>query len=809
MTESAPDAPSSSHPSRIAATVAASDLRWTCDEELGVDDTSAVAPLHGLEHQRIAIDALTFGMDCGGTGHNMFVRGLRGGRRLELVAELIREHLVGDGPSIEYAYVCNFAAPDRPQLLRLPVGAGQEFKHKVKKLAKFIRDELSTALESDALKMRREALERREQDAMSAVTGPFGEALKEAGLELVSVQHGDSAVPAIFPLVDDEPLAPEDFEEKYEAGEIGEEKYGEYRENLQKFEEQLAEITSRVSGILRLYADRRKELMESPARTLLRRRTEPIHQAFPGEDVRHFLDSLIEDVVENRIEKGMLASYDPVSFYGVNILEPRKPDAPRPVIVENHPSLSNLIGNVEHDSRHSDPSLFDDHRLIRPGSLLRADGGCLVIDARDLLSEKSAWSVIVRTLRAEELQIAAPELKSSSASPSLKPDPIPLSVRIVLVGDAKTYRKLETNEPDFADLFKVLADFESTLPRDCDSVKTYAGVLARLVSREPLPPFDLSGICAVAEQGARFADAPKRLTTHFDQIEDLAREAAYLARQKGSTSVVRQDVEEAFARASERANLAARRYRMLLEAGTYNVSTSGLEIGQVNGLAVMRSAQLPYALPARVTAAIGPGTKGFVDIESEASLSGNIHKKAFHILGGLLRHLLEADHPLTLSASIAFEQNYGRIEGDSASGAEACCLLSCLAGVPIDQGVAMTGAVDQRGRIQAVGGVNEKIEGFYDACQSMSLTGSQGVILPRDNVGALMLRRDVVEACVEGRFHVYAVDSLREALEILTGIRVGERDADGHYPEDTLLGRAAARARALWRASTRRYSEDD
>jgi ATP-dependent Lon protease len=381
---------------------------------------------------------------------------------------------------------------------------------------------------------------------------------------------------------------------------------------------------------------------------------------------------------------------------------------------------------------------------------------------------------------------------------------VPIEVRLVLLGDLTLYRKLETTDPDFRDLFKVLVVLESTQPRDPESVQRYAGLVARLARNDSLPPFERGALRSLVEAGARLADRPDELSTRFDLIEDIAREGAYLARRRRAPSVERDDVEQAMQRILRRSDPPARRYRYLLRCGRFNVRTSGLEVGQVNGLALMRSTQLPYGIPARLTATVGPGTAGIVDIENEAGFGGNIHTKGFHIFGGVLRRLLQADHPLVLSASVAFEQSYGRIDGDSASAAEACCLLSALAGVPVRQGLAMTGSIDQLGNIQAVGGCNEKVEGFYDACVETGLTGDQGVIVPRSNLGDLMLRPDLVAACERGEFHLYAVTRLEEALELFTGMPAGTRRSDGAFPEDTVLGRAAARARELWVQSTRR-----
>ena len=372
-----------------------------------------------------------------------------------------------------------------------------------------------------------------------------------------------------------------------------------------------------------------------------------------------------------------------------------------------------------------------------------------------------------------------------------------MKLRVILVGDAWIYHLLDHYDADFSHLFKVLADFDSLIERR-SGAQQYAGVLARIAREETLLPFHRSAVAALVEQGARIGAFHGKLTARFGRVADIAREAAFLARKAAQDTVTAPHVVEAVRRTKERASLPALRFRELVRDDVIHVSTSGEVVGQINGLAVIHAGPISYGFPARITATIGAGSAGVVNIEGRSELSGSIHTKGFHILGGLLRHLLQSDHPLAFSASLAFEQSYGMIDGDSASGAEICCLLSALTGIALRQSLAMTGAIDQLGRIQAIGGVNEKIEGFYDTCKDSGTLGEQGVLIPRSNVGDLMLRPDVVKACRDGRFHVYAVDNVRQALELLTGRPAGEGGEDGSYPEGTLLAVARSKARDYW-----------
>jgi ATP-dependent Lon protease len=375
-----------------------------------------------------------------------------------------------------------------------------------------------------------------------------------------------------------------------------------------------------------------------------------------------------------------------------------------------------------------------------------------------------------------------------------------MKIRVILMGDAEIYHLLDRNDPDFGDLFKVLADFGTTIERDAKGIGQYAGVLARIVRDEDLPPLNRKAVAALVEHGARVAGHGRKLTARFGRIADIAREAAWLAAREDKRRIVvdGSHVREAIRRTKHRADLPSRRFQELLSDGTIQVQTSGEVVGQINGLAVMSAGPLIYGFPARITATVGAGTTGIINIEEQSALSGSIHTKGFQILGGLLRSLLRTDHPLAFTASLAFEQSYGGIDGDSASGAEICCLLSALTGVPLRQGVAMTGSIDQMGHVQAVGGVNEKIEGFFDTCLAAGLTGDQGVILPVANAQELMLRPDVVDACRKKKFSVWTAECIHDALEILTGVPAGRRDPGDGYPEGTLLAAAQAQAREFW-----------
>ncbi|MBU0640262.1 MAG: AAA family ATPase, partial [Planctomycetes bacterium] len=756
-------------------------LRWRCDgAELSFETTSDVKPLVGVVGQDDAVEALRFGLETDAPGQNIFVRGLSGTGRMTLIQKLLEDIRPSCALTRDRCYVHNFSHPDRPRLITLPAGKGQEFRRRVEKFAGFIREHLGPALSSEALKARRAAIEEAAEQEFQSVMEPFSKALNAAGLALVSRQVGPITQTAILPMVDGKPLPPEEFDRLIAQGAVSQEQQAELRQKHVEFEKQLAEISEKSNEIRRKHDQALQELLEDNARTLLGKFTTAMEKDFPQPSVRAYMSEIVDDVLSNRLPG--LGKEDDADggLYRVNVVLEHRQDLACPIIVENTPMMRKLLGTIDYEfSRDGDARAT--HMGIAAGSLLRADGGYLIVEARDLLSEPGGWKVLVRTLRTGELEIIPPELAFPWSGPSLKPEPIDVNVKVILLGDADMYYLLDAYDPDFPQLFKILADFDTTITRDKRGLEHYAGVLARIVRDEKLLPFDRTGVMALVEHGARIAARKGKLTARFGRLADIAREASFVARKANQSHVSCDDVREAIRRTKRRADLPARRFRELVADGTIRVQTTGSVVGQVNGLAVLQAGQLMYGFPARITATIGPGTAGVINIEREAALSGAIHTKGFYILGGLLRWLLRTDHPLAFNASIAFEQSYGGIDGDSASGAEICCLLSALTDVPLRQDLAMTGAIDQVGHILPIGGVNEKIEGFYDACRDIGLTGTPGVIIPRANAGDLVLREDVADSCAAGQFAVYAVETIQEAIELFTGMPAGERDGSGTY----------------------------
>ncbi len=778
--------------------IAPERLRWSCPEEwLPFRSTREVEPVPDVVGQEDALEALRFGLEMRGAGQNIYVRGLTGTGRMTSLRKLMEQIAPSCNLVPDRCYVHNFSEPDRPRLLTLPRGTGQAFRRRIDRLIEFIVRDLAPGIESDELRARQARLEEQARAHLERLGQPFEQELAAAGLALVTVRVGPAMRPAILPLVDGKPVPVERFQQLRAEGRIPPERARAILERIEEFEKRLEKLGEDVARVQEEHRTAVRALYENTARSLVEREIQAIRADFPQPGVGTFLEELLEDLIRNRLPD-LKEDTEFVRLYRVNVILGHEPGEGCPIVIENVPTVQNLIGDIE---RQPLPGglVHSDHTMVRAGSLLRADGGFLVLEALDVLREPGAWKALVRALRTGSLEITPADFFPATVRPALKPEPIPIDPKVILIGDPGLFELLDRHDPDFPHLFKVLADFESTIPRDAQGASHYAGVLAKIEREEGLRPFSRGAVRALVEHGARIAGIAGRLTARFGRLADLAREASFLAVKAGREEVAAQDVHEAIRRSRRRADLPSRQFRRFLAEGKLRLQVQGRAVGQINGLAVSYAGPLTYGFPTRITATIGAGTAGAIDIEREAQLSGAIHTKGFYILGGLLRTLLRGEHPLAFSASVAFEQSYGGIDGDSASGAEVCCLLSALTEVPLRQDLAMTGAVDQLGNILAVGAVTEKIEGFYDACYELGLTGSQGVIIPRANAGDLTLRHDVARACAEGLFHVYAVETIHEALELLTGCAAGQRGDDGRYPPDTLLGRAEERAFRYYR----------
>ncbi len=781
----------------MIAPLAADRLTRRCDRSAFPFTTTADLPeLDGMVGQDRAVEAVAFGMAIRQPGYNLYAMGPEGIGKMTLVRSVLASRAAAEPVPPDWCYVHDFADPRRPRAIRLPAGEGRRFRDRMVRLERELRAAIPAAFESDEYRNQREAIEgglkKRRDDAIEA----FETLASQAGLAVLRTPIGIGLAP-----YKDGKVLERDVVEK-----LPEEEKGRLLEASERLEAQLGEMVNRSFPA-----------WEREARAAVRKLGEDVTRRAAGhllEEIRAghaehpaviaHLAALELDVIANAEEflaaaspkelPAMLAARleDGALFrrYGVNLLVDHADATGAPVVFEDLPTMANLLGRVEHTT--SMGALVTDFTLIRGGALHRANGGYLVLDARRVLTQPFAWEELKRALRAGELRIESLGDRLGLATVSLEPEPVPLDTKIVLVGDRQVYYLLAELDADFLELFKVQVDFEEEVERTPETEAAYARLAGTIARRGGLRPLDPEATCAVIERAARIAGDAERLSTHMRRITDLLREADDHADKAGRDVVAAADISAAVDAGWRRSGRIHERSLAEIARGTVLIPTTGDAVGTVNGLSVINLGEVMFGRPSRITVSVRLGDGDVVDIEREVSLGGPLHSKGVLILGGFLGARFGRTRPLSLHASLTFEQSYGGVEGDSASLAELCALLSAIGGIPLNQGLAMTGSLSQRGDVQPIGGVNEKIEGFFDVCSARGLDGTQGVIVPALNMPNLMLRDDVVEACAGGRFAVYAVRTVDEAMEVLSGFPAGEADLDGTWPEGSVNGLVAA-----------------
>lgn len=776
--------------------IADEQLYWHVDKSaLPFNSTKDIKPAIQVFGHDTAKDALTYAIEWHAPGLNAYVRGLSGSGRKTLVKQTFAEIKPKARIQRDYCYVHNFTHPNVPRLVLLKGGYGKMLKQMLSSFADYVTNDLPKTLNSDRIRAERKAVEDRTNDSVSKHYAPFEKKLASLNLALANVQEGQQTRMIIALVYEGKVLPPEELNALIQQGKLPKETLAQIEQHMPDLQDELVQVAEKANTIVEQSFSDIRQLDTEFAREQLSGHLGAISKKFTNPALDEYLDEIVDDFISNKLHNQKEA-FDPFELYGVNILNTRFKTDNAPVIFEQAPTLSNLLGAVESEGK------LPPYQSLSAGSLIKADGGFLVIEVDEALSENGAWGSIIRTLRSGKLSVAF-EDRPDGRSAVIKPEPMPLDVKIILIGSHQRFYELNAYDPDFADQFKVLVDMDTELQRQSESYLQYAHVVRKIVDSDGLLHFNRDAIAQLIEHGARLSSGREKISARFGRVMDTAREAAYLAQKVGAQFVDNTHIVNAIRATKKRSFAPAKRFYSMLESGTIRIDTDGEVIGQINGLAVTQAANISYGFPARITATVAPGRAGLINIEGQAELSGQIHTKGFQILGGLLRHLLNPSHPLSFSASIAFEQSYGGIDGDSASGAEACCLLSALTGMPIKQSLSMTGAIDQFGHIQAIGGVNEKIEGFFDACRFNTLNGEQGVIIPTANVAELMLRDDVVRACRNGKFHIYAVEHVLDALAILTGTTSCKAEllACQPYTEASLLSTALTRAGELYQQS--------
>ena len=770
--------------------------------------TDELKDLDQVLGQDRAIEAVRFGAGIKRDGYNLFALGPAGTGRHSVIGEFLRQRAAGEQTPSDWCYINNFADPQKPRALQLPAGRARPLRQDMSRLVEELKVAIPAVFESEDYRSRsrliEEELKERQEQAFQGVEQKANErsialVRTPAGLALAPVREGSVLGPKEFNAL------PEEEQQRFKAD--IEALQEELQETLRQFprwereaREQLRQLNREVTqyAVGHLIDELKKRYEDLPA-------------------VPAYLDEVQADVVDKAhqfmprpsmpmlvgggSEEDAAAAY---RAYEVNVMVDNAGLEGAPLIYEDHPTLANLIGRIEHISRMG--ALVTDFTLIRPGALHRANGGYLFVDVRKLLIQPFAWEEFKRMLRSREIRIESlGQALSLISTVSLEPQAIPLDVKIVLFGDRMLYYLLCAYDPDFDALFKVPADFDDRTERSESGVEMFARQIATMARREKLRPLDRDAVGRVIEHMSRMAGDAERLSIHLRSLADLLREADYWATEKGDDVIKAGHVQTAIDAQIHRADRIRERLQEEITRGTVLIDTEGARAGQINGLAVLQLNSFAFGRPSRITARVRLGRGEVVDIERRVELGGPLHSKGVLILSGYLGAKFGQHRPLSLAASLVFEQSYSGVDGDSASSTELYALLSALADAPIKQSLAVTGSVNQYGQVQAIGGVNEKIEGFFDICKARGLSGDQGVLIPASNVKHLMLRQDVVEACARGEFQVYAVETIDQGIELLTGVPAGEADGEGNYPPETINHRVAARLDAF-AAAARKYA---
>jgi lon-related putative ATP-dependent protease len=770
---------------------------------LGFRTTAELEPISGLIGQDRALKAIEFGVNIRQYDFNIFVLGPpSAGKTTAVRAFLEKKAATRTGP-MEWVYVNNFDNPMKPKAISLPRGRSRQLAKEMTDAIDELRTLVPAIMDSEDVQARRRAIEEKVRGEHEQAFEALGEKAQTQGIALVKTPAGL----AFAPMQEGKIVPPEVFNTLEEAARR------EIEVKIQALQKELQEIMERVPKLQRERRQGLRKLMEEVAEMAVRQAIGDVKAQFTDlpavaahleeahKDLVHNVGLFVrQEVGEAEGEEGEAGAASPVAVrpvadsardvrfrrWMVNVVIANGAcEACAPIVDELNPTHGNLMGRIEHIAQMG--TLVTDFLLIRPGALHRANGGYLMVDARKLLLSPFAWEALKRALKAHEIRIEGPaEMQGFAGTQTLDPDPIPLDIKVVLFGDRELYYMLAANDPDFHRLFKVQADFDDSIDRTTDNDQAYARLIASIVKRHELKHVDAGGVARMIEEGARLASDNAKLSVEVGRIADIVREADYWASEAKNDVITRADIDTAIDAHIQRSDRLRDKSNEGLARGIMLVDTDGAKVGQINGLSVLSLGDFAYGRPTRITARVRMGAGRVTDIEREVNLGGPLHSKGVMILWGLLAGRFAQDVPLALAASLVFEQSYGGVDGDSASSTELYALLSALSGVPISQALAVTGSVNQLGEVQAIGGVNEKIEGFFDLCKARGLTGKQGVLIPQSNVQHLMLREDVVQAVRAGKFRIHGVSTIDQGIEILTAVAAGEADARGAFPAGTI-----------------------
>lgn len=769
-------------------------LRYSCDpNQFDFETTECLSPLKEVVGQDRAVKAIDFGVNIKSYGYNIFVLGPGGAGRTSTIKEAIDRQALKLPTPADWCYVYNFENPDQPNAIQLPTGKAKSLHVKMDKLIQELKKEIPAVLSSEDFQRERNQIFQRLQEKQNNAFVEFDKKAKSEGFGLQKSPMGFSLVP----IKDGKIITSEQYDQLSETD----------RERLDQQSKILQdELTNTIREIRKLEQQTKKAVDKLERETIkfaIGHHIETIKEEFAHcEEVVTYLNHVEEDLLNNisefktmpdekgTDEQSTLLSMLPSSTYlfdryRINVIVDNSKTKGAPVVVETNPTYNNLIGRIERKTHFG--ALITDFTMIKAGALHRANGGFLIVEADHIFRNAFAWEALKRTLKNQEIKITdLTEEYSFVSTKTLEPEPIPLETKVVLIGGHRVYHLLYNWDNEFRELFKVKAEFNVEMKRTSKNVQKYAQFLSCRCTTENLLHFDREAVARVVEYGAELAGDQTKLSTKFSDICDLAREANYWARQNKHPVINRQDVKQAIDAKKYRSNRTEELAQEAIDTGTIFIDTKGEKVGQVNGLAVYNSSDYMYGKPTRISVRTYSGKGGVIAIDREVKMSGRIYEKGVLILSGYLNGKFGQNKQLSMSASITFEQSYGEIDGDSASSTELYGILSSLSNYPIKQGIAVTGSVNQLGEIQPIGGVTEKIEGFFDVCRAKGLTGDQGVIIPKTNIKNLMLKDEVIAAVRDGKFHIYLVTTVEEGIEILTGVPAGKATKDGSYPENTV-----------------------
>jgi ATP-dependent Lon protease len=769
---------------------------------LGIRTTNDVEPSRDIIGQERALRAMKVGLEMTHFGYNIFITGLTGTGRTTTIKRLLRD-FEQQTPSLrDHCYVYNFRNPDTPIALTLPAGQGKRLAHDMDAFIHEMRTTIPSVYESRRYQQAKKTIIQHFQDRQKSVLQDFEKRVKSQGFDLVQVQVGNLMRPDIVPVINNNPTPLDQVEQMIEKGELSQEQFDAMRASLNELEKQMGAVFRELRNIERKVQQSLLQLDEEILMPVVDDAINSLKAMYAIPKVQTYFDDVRQSIknhpdrfrdsqtVQIGIEKEEKEEVKEDTFfeYQVNVFVDNSEQKHVPIIIETNPKYKNIFGAIEREFEKGGVWRTD-FMHIKAGSLLRADGGYIVLNSLDTLMEPGVWQELKRTLRTGMVDIQTYEPVFGVSVTALKPEPIEINVKVIMIGDAFLYHFLYSRDEDFKKIFKIRADFDFEMSRTKTSAQQYTRFVKMICDDEKLLPFDAASVAQIIEYGSRLANDQKKLSTQFNIIADVVREANYWADKENSSIVNASHVERALDERTYRVKLVEEKVQDMILEGDILIHTKGWVVGQVNGLSVYNTGEYSFGKPTRITARTALGRNGIINIEREAELSGPTHNKGVAILAGFFRSLFAQNKPLVMDASLTFEQSYGGVDGDSASSTELYALLSSLAEIPIRQDIAVTGSVNQKGEIQAIGGVNEKIEGFYEVCKARGLTGTQGVIIPYQNIKNLMVREEIFEAVEKKKFHVYAIQTIDEGIEILTGVKAGKRRKNFTFEPDTVYAR--------------------